>query len=162
MPDKNKKDQGYAIAPECFDVKLEGQSFTINTKEICQITDVGGDMTKVSAQIAFYGKLVGAAEKTRDRLDAAYRSWKSNRMVETMAQDPKLAEWKVKAIVEAKPEFAEFKAKHAEASSWVTSLYWLCRALSHKAEILRSLGATQRSEADATGMTTRTKKEQKT
>jgi hypothetical protein len=158
MAGKGDKGQGMQVALHAFDVKLEGQNLTINTREICLIKDVSSDMEKVSAELAFYGRLTGAAEKSRDRIDAAYRNWKSNQMIAIIGQDPKLAEWKVKAMVEAKDEFAEFKAKHAEMSGVVTSLYWLCRALSHKAEILRSLGATMRSEAETTGAVTRTKK----
>ena len=143
---------------ESFEVQLDGEKITINTKEICSIIDVDKDMREVSAQISFYGKLLGAAEKARDRSDAAYRAWKGNQLGAVVKADPKLAEWKAKAAVEAMPKFAQFKAQAAEYTGWITSLYWLCKSLTHKAEILRTLGATMRSEMAATGMTTKREK----
>jgi len=144
---------------ECFDINIDGQNITVNPMAACQINDLSEGMSKVASEIAFYGSLLGAAEKARDKIDAAYRSWKAQSIVSITTSDPKLSEWKAKAVVEADPQFQAFKQQAAEFSSICSRLYWLCQALKHKAESLRSLGATERTQAAATGMATKEKPE---
>jgi len=140
-----------------IEMNVDGSTITVDPIQLGTIHDVSSEMETIAADIGYYGQLLGAAEKQRDELDARYRSWRAEISNKCLANDPKMAEWKVKSFIEGQPDFLKLKRHAAQIQEWITTLVWVCKALSQKAELLRSMGATERQQYQATNMRTRKK-----
>jgi hypothetical protein len=148
-------DLAEAAAGEEVVIELGDQRFTYNFEELTEIVDVNEGMKGAASQIAYWGNVLSLAEALAEEADASYRGWRAKSISELLSADPKLAEWKAKAEVEASVGFQLHKLAQARANRNVSSLQRLLMGLTHKSELLRSVGARQRAELEATGMTTR-------
>jgi hypothetical protein len=135
-------------------ITVMGEKVDLNTKVDLPIADVSVDMSKVAAQIGWWGSVWAAAEKERMQSEAHYRRWRAGMTNGILDSDPKLAEWKLRARIEADPKFIEFKDALAQAEENVVLAKNQVEAFKAKGNQLQSRGAMQRSELDATGMTT--------
>jgi hypothetical protein len=122
------------------------------------ITDIGGDMDRVAAQISYYGAQAGSATELVSKLDGQFKSWKANTAQEILKAEPKMAEWKTKAIVEGRDEYITFVNKIAAAQRNADALWSVYAGFKAKANMLQSRGAMARDEMGAMGMTTPAKK----
>lgn len=141
------------------EIKIDGSTHVVDPVELGKIHDVSAEMETVASDIAFHGRMLGAAEKQREEIDARYRQWRAEVANKCLANDPKMAEWKVKAFIESQPDFIKLKKFAAQVTEWIVTLNWACKALMQKSELLRSMGAAERQQLQATGMTTRKKKQ---
>lgn len=71
----------------------------------------------LTSEISFYGKLLGALEREKILAEATYRQWRAVMTRSVLAKDPKRAEWKCKADVEADGRFTDLKQRMANAES---------------------------------------------
>lgn len=137
-----------------IEIAIGEETVEIDTEKEAAIHDVSSDMATVSARIAWFGELLAAAEEELVIVDAAYRNWRAKEYTAGLKKDPKIAEWKLKANVEASDAFTNWKEAIGKATYNVTALKNLIKALEEKSPNLRSKGARQRAELDATDMST--------
>lgn len=133
---------------------VSGTTVVVDTETDLEVSfDLGGDMSKVASHMAWWGSVWAEAEAERVRVDAAYRQWRAQKVAKV---DPKgnLAEWRVKAAIEADPEFIKHKNAIARTEGNVTAARSQHDSFGKKANTLQSKGAMARREQDATGMTT--------
>lgn len=123
------------------------------TQEL-SVDDIGGDMDKVAAQIAYYGSMAASAKSLAAKLEAEFKVWKARSIQEILRADPKLAEWKTKALIESRDEYRSFAVQIAEAHHNEESLWAVYNAFRAKVNVLQSRGAMARDEVGATGLHT--------
>ena len=143
--------------PERFvtiDIKVDGEHISAPVVTDLTIEEIGEDMDMVAAQMGYWGNVLAAAEEAKAAVDAAYRSWRGNMGMELLKEDGKLAEWKVKNLTDASPQFLEHKSAIARAQRHVTICDKVFQAFAKKANVLQSRGANERSVMDKTGITT--------
>jgi hypothetical protein len=137
-----------------IDLSINGETVTVDTDSLLVINDVGGDMDVVAAQMGYWATLHASAERERVQADAYYRQWRAESGKALLDEDPKLAEWKVKQLIEENKTFKTLKSALSEAVRNVTIAKGLYDALKTKANMLQSKGAMMRAELDATSMST--------
>jgi hypothetical protein len=128
-----------------------GQDTAIN------VEDLSGEMERIAALIAWYGRVLAAAIRSRDIADDDYRHWRAVFARDHVASNPKDAEHKVKSAIESDRKFITYKRIIRDRGETALRLQKAVDALEIKAEILRSIGANLREEFRATGLTTPTK-----
>jgi len=122
------------------------------------IGDINEDMSQVSAQIAYWGRMWAEAEAEKEVADARYRAWRAKFTKRVLEEGEKLPEWKVKNMIESSKQFLAFKEEYAEAVRNSVMLRAKTDACKAKASLLQSKGAMLRAEFEATGMATRSEK----
>jgi hypothetical protein len=137
-----------------INITIGRSAFAFDTEREAAIHELDEDMDTVSARIAFFGELLASASEEAVNVDAAYRNWRASESLKALQADPKIAEWKVRSEIEASDKFKKFKEAIARAEYNQTSLKTLIRALEEKSPNLRSKGARQRAELEATDMST--------
>lgn len=135
-------------------IKVNGVEVVLDSDVDLAVGDLSGDMDQVAAQMGYVANLWAEAVYEQDCADAYYRQWRAQLTEQILDKDPKLAEWKVKAKIEAHPQFMALKKALAQAESNVINLRSYFDSFSKKANQLQSKGAMSRSELDATGMST--------
>jgi hypothetical protein len=138
-----------------IEIIVDGVVIEVDVDEDTAITDIDEDMGQIASLLGWYGNLVAAAKEHADHLDANYRAWRGRRVTSILAKEPKLAEYKVIARINAERDFLTHKRGQAAADRLIVRLERAWSALDRKASILQSKGALYRSELRATGMTTR-------
>ncbi|MGW8177327.1 MAG: hypothetical protein ACWGQW_00800 [bacterium] len=138
-------------------ITVNGILVELDTDVDLQVGALSGDMDKVASQMGFWGSVWASAVEERTNVDAHYRHWRAKTVEAILAEDPKLAEWKVKAKVEAGADFLKMKAALAISERNVTLAKAVFDSFDKKANQLQSKGAMSRSELDATGMSTPSK-----
>jgi len=116
--------------------------------------DIDQDMDQAAAKIAWAGAMLGMLYEAEEVLDAEYRGWRADEGERILAHSEKLAEYKVKQLIESAAEFVRWKRRTAELHGRIRTLETIVRALSAQADALRSRGANRRAEMRATGITT--------
>lgn len=116
--------------------------------------DLSEEMDKVSSLIAWWASVKAAAIEEQERVDAMYRRWRAQTVLQLLRDEPKLAEWKIKACIEAHDDFMKFKAAVAKAAENVAAADGMMQAYLKKANILQSRGASLRAEKDRTTVRT--------
>jgi len=137
-----------------IEVEVDGQIIEVDVEADLAINDITEDMDSIASLLGWYGNLLGAAKQRVENLDANYRAWRGRRVESILAQDPKLAEYKVNARINADQDFLTHKRGLAAANRVVIRIDRAWSALDRKASILQSKGALMRSELRATGMHT--------
>ena len=127
------------------------------TKDL-MVTDLSEDMSKVAAQIAYYGGQAGSTNALVSKLEVEFKSWKAKTAQEVLKAEPKMAEWKTKAIVEGRDECVTFVNKIAEAQKNADGLWAVYNGFRAKVNMLQSKGAMMREELGATGLQTPARK----
>lgn len=108
--------------------------------------NLSSEMDRVSGQIAFWGSALSSAVRERDVADATYRTWRARAYKAIMERDPKLPEYKIKALCEEHSSFLEHKTRMATAAENVVLCESFKDAFEKKANQLQSRGATKRLE----------------
>lgn len=137
-----------------IDIRVAGIPVSMDVDEALSISDVDSEMDKVSAQVGFWGDVWSSAQEEVTNADAHYRAWRATLTKQLLDEDPKLAEWKVKANIEAHPKFTMWKAAIAQAERNVILARALVDAFDGKRATLQSKGAKLRAEWEATGVHT--------
>lgn len=133
-------------AKNTITVTMGKERLTLNVEADCDSGDLNEDMESIAGTIAWYTQVLAAARKHCDLVEAGYRAWQAKQLKEYIDDDPKVAEWKAKSALNQEPAFMEWKAKQADAWELVNRLDGAVRALTIKADMLRSRGAMIRTE----------------
>jgi hypothetical protein len=138
-----------------IELEIDGQSVTLDVGADLEITDLDEDMDAIAGLLGWYGNVIAAVKESAAIADANYRAWRARRTESILAKDPKLAEYKVRAKIDADPEFLKHKRHQAEVDRLLSRLFKAWHALDRKADILQSKGAVYRAELRSTGMHTK-------
>lgn len=132
---------------------VNGKKVVIEFKQLL-ITDIDDSMKKNSYKIAYWGKVLAEAEREAKQADNYYRHWRG---VEgkKIAEETKIAEWKIKQELESTNEFIKIKDAIAKAQYNVDVLAHFYEALVRQSFILPSKGVRERNEKSSMGMTTK-------
>lgn len=96
--------------------------------------DLEAEMTEVPSLMGLVGELLSDVTDGYQRADAEYRRWRGEQVGSILQGDPKLAEWKVKADVDASPRFLEIKHEIAAMEGDLEFLRWFMEAARVKAQ----------------------------
>jgi hypothetical protein len=138
-----------------IDIKVDGETIRAPIFNDLTIRSIGNEMDSVAAQMGYWGVVLAAASEDFAAADAVYRNWRATTTNALLDADPKLAEWKIKAKIEADSMFLTLKNKIAKAERNVIILEKVVDAYSKKANQLQSRGANMRAEMEKTGIYTR-------
>lgn len=116
--------------------------------------DLSEEMDRVAAQLGYWGAVLADAAGELKKVDAWYRKFRAEVTNEVLSRDPKIAEWKLKARIEATDGFIQHKTAIAMAEKNLRLCEAMVRAFDKKANQLQSKGAKMRTELNAQGMTT--------
>jgi hypothetical protein len=137
-----------------IEMTVDGNPVSIDLDAELEVGDVDRDMNQVAAQMAYWGSIHAAAESERLRTEAYYRNWKAQRREKELEIEPKLAEWKVNAKVQAHPKYMPLWEAQAAATRNSVQARAVFESFKIKANMLQSKGAMMRSELSATDMKT--------
>jgi hypothetical protein len=148
-----------AMSENTITLKVDGVDVTldIGADTAIDVENVSGVMERIAALIAWYGRVLAAAVRSRDIADDDYRHWRAVFARDHVANNPKDAEHKVKSAIESDRKFIAYKRAIRDRGEIALRLQKAVDALEIKAEILRSIGANLREEFRATGLNTPTK-----
>lgn len=119
--------------------------------------DLSDEMSRVGALLAYWGSVTADAIGEMARVDAAYRNFRATAKLAFLEQDPKLAEWKLNAKIEATDGFLQHKSAVALAKKNVRLCEAMVAGYEKKSNQLQSMGAKARAEINAQGIHTPTK-----
>jgi hypothetical protein len=136
------------------EIKVNGIDVKANIREELEIADISDDMNKVASQMAFWGSVWASAEQEAAAAEAYYRKWRAETGKVIAAKNDKLAEWKIRQMLESKEEFHTIKIGMANAAQNIIVAKTLYEAFKTKASMLQSKGAMLRAELDSTSMRT--------
>lgn len=139
---------------DVLSLKVMGEDVELDRTQLL-IADIGEDMDTVSAQVSYFGSLWAEAEREEMAADTYYRAWRAKQGEHLLNADPKLAEWKVRQMIEADPQFQVIKDQLALARRNTIALRGHYEAFKVKASILQSKGAMKRAEMESTGIATK-------
>ena len=114
------------------------------------IVDLDEDMNQAAPLVAWYGRLTAAARQEVDRLEAKVKQARAMKLKGLSEYDPKLAEWKAKAEMEADEGIHGMMGLLARAWYVANTLSAAFEAMKVKADILRSKQAMARAELERT------------
>lgn len=117
------------------------------------IDDIDEAQRTAAQLMAFWASVYGSAEGEKEAADAFYREWRAKATNKILEADPKLAEWKVKAKIEAHKDFRSLKTTLAKAAENVLVARGMFEACSKRANLAQSLGAKARETYRKTGET---------
>ena len=142
-----------------INIKLDGEDVYLDFAPDLTITDISAEMDRVAAEIGWAGEIWGETKRQMIVADAEYRTWRANEARKLLDADPKMPEWKVKAAIESSPGFMIHKKRIADTERNEAVMATVVAAFKHKSEQLRSKGAAKRAELEATGMRTKSDRE---
>jgi len=76
-----------------------------------------GIRATLAADVGTVGGLLADVIEEEECVDAEYRQWRGREFTKILEEDPKLAEWKAKARMEAKDAFLEYKRAAAKLAA---------------------------------------------
>lgn len=126
---------------------VEGEVVELDVRSMA-IVDIDDDMRRVAMLMAYWGAVMGAAERERDETDAFYRRWRAQKTESVLSEEPRLAEFKVRAAVEADDNFLKLKKAHAQCVEAYTTAKSMFEACGRRSNQLQSMGAKQRTELE--------------
>jgi hypothetical protein len=127
------------------EIRVAGQVVKVDVTDL-KIGNVDSDMAQVSAQMAWFGAVYAAAKEQEIVLDSNYRHWRANKAAAILKSEDKLAEWKVKNLIEGDKTFLELKALIAAAAKDTEAAKVMYESFRVKASLLQSKGANMRAE----------------
>lgn len=137
-------------------IQVDGKPVDV-TLDGLLVGDISRDMDRVASVMAYWATVWAAAEQEKIKSDSAYRAWRATFARRILDGDPKLAEWKVKAAIEASPKFNAFKHALATATRNVVLSRGQFESYRVKASVLQSRGAMLRAEGERTDQVTKTR-----
>jgi len=129
-------------------IRVNGIDVEVDTARL-EIRDIDDAQRRSAAEMAFWASVVGAAERERDEADAYYRQWKAKFKVQLLESDPKMADHKLTANIEASAEFYNLKRAIAKATDNYTTASGMYGAWEKRVNLAQSLGARERGEREA-------------
>jgi hypothetical protein len=138
---------------------VNGEVQELDLQEILVIKNPDAEREEAAAQVAWWGAVWAASVETAALADTEYRHWKGVSIRSLIDADPKLAEWRVSAMVESSPEWKELKTRAAAAERYANAAKAVFEAWNTKADILARLirrDDNERYSAPATGRETTT------
>lgn len=124
-------------------ITVDGVRVNADTSELA-INSIDQAQRTSSKMIAFWASVWGAAEGEREAVDARYRQWRAQATKALLDSDPKLAEWKVKANIEAHADFLKLKSALAKAIDNATTARGMWEACIRRSNLAQSVGANKR------------------
>jgi hypothetical protein len=118
---------------------VDGKKATVPFN-LLKINDVDDSMRKIGYETAYWGRLLAKAEREHSLCEIQYRNWRAKETEKLISENNKLAEWKVKTIVESGELFVKFKEAIVNAKFNVNVLERFFQALNNNAFILPSKG----------------------
>lgn len=131
---------------------IDGEDIEIPIISDLTIHDVNDEMDIVAAQIGYWGNVLAAAMEDLAAADAVYRNWRAQCVESYLEDDPRLAEWKIKAKIESDSSFMKYKGDIARCNRNVAALQKIVEGYGKKANLLQSRGANLRTELEKTGI----------
>lgn len=139
------------IQMDYIDILVAGQRVESDIQAELTITHVDKELRVVPAQMNRWAAVWAAAEAEYAQIDAQYRAWRGSMVEAILSGDPKRAEWKVRAEIEADPQFMKFKNALALALRNKTRSHAIFQSFETKARLLQTKGANARAELSKTG-----------
>lgn len=127
------------VAGQTVKVKTHGGSELVNK-------DISDAMERVSPMIAWWSSVKAAAIQEYEQADAVYRQWRARAALEILNKNEKLAEWKVRTMIDALPDFFRYKKAISLAKENIELAGGMVKAFEKRANILQSRGANLRAE----------------
>ena len=124
----------------------------LDTKSLEPSADLDSDAGSVASQVGLVGEILAVTTERLESADAKYRQWRATKAGTILHSDPKLAEWKVKAKVEADPGFMTHKNAIASLTGDLEFLRVYLSGLKTKASMIRGRIELTRSEWDGTSL----------
>lgn len=137
-----------------IEIKVNGVVVKADIRDELEIVDINDDMNKVASQIAYWGSVWASAEQEAAAIEAYYRKWRADKGKAISERSDKLAEWKIRQMLESDGKFHAIKISLAEASRNVIIAKTMYESFRTKASMLQSKGAMLRAELDSTSMRT--------
>lgn len=138
---KVKTGSAKSITQALVRVAFAGESHVVDVDKLCRVA-IGAEVAigdrAVKALVEF-GHLRARAMAHQTAIEASYRSFKANVKKGLLAQDPKVAEWKVDTVVEASEEYTELMEKRADALQAVETLNAVYDAIWHTAAMAKAM-----------------------
>ncbi len=117
-------------------VGSESKTFSFNLDEL----SIGlGDVFEIAGAIGDVSVALAAKMGELAISESEYRQWRAIISNAALEENPKLAEWKVKAQIELDANFLHYKAKLAELVSEVEELKGLQSALRYKGKLVDAI-----------------------
>ena len=137
-------------------IEVDGREVTLDIEADTASVNLDEDMVEIAPQIAWYGRLLAAARHRTDLIESNIKRYKAIATQDIQSKaGGKLAEWKVRAEVDALPALNDLRQELAQAWEVANRLDSASNALKVKAEMLRSRGAMMRAEWGSTSMVTK-------
>jgi len=139
-------------------IKVDGQEIEVivlgEGARLPISSNISREMDRVAAEMAYWGSVLAEAEAEQIMVDAFYRKFRAEMKEAILKKDPKLADWKINARIEASSGFLQHKKAISQAQKNVSLCSNMVKSYAVKANILPSKGAHMRSEIGAQGMRT--------
>lgn len=91
-----------------FELDIDGEKVVMNEDDLL-IKDASSEAPSASAAIFYWGSVVAALRAKLETAKADYRRLAATARIDSLAREPKLAEWKVAAAFEASDIFRTAK-----------------------------------------------------
>lgn len=135
-------------------IVVNGHEVEIDVDIDLSIANLDIDMDRVASQMGFWGSVWSASIEEKIFAKAHYKHWRAKMTELFLSKEPKLAEWKVRAKIEATEEYLKFKRSLSIAEKNTMIAKTQFESFDKKANQLQSKGAMSRSEIGAIGMNT--------
>lgn len=136
-------------------IKVNGVSVDLDVRRDLVISSIDEAQRNVASEMGWWASVWAAAVEEYESAEAYYRQWRARKQEAVLSAEPKLAEYKVKAAIEADDNFYKLKRALAKAKENVVLAENTFKSFDKKANLAQSLGAKKRSELGATGRVTR-------
>jgi len=121
---------------------------TVNCRGHLKFAGLEQELRDLPQVIGYIGRLHAEAKANIERVDKARRQFRAREAQKILKGNPKAAEWRVKADIEASAKWGSLKEELARAVRDEATLYSLYFSLQKKADLLQSLSANTRTEAE--------------
>lgn len=141
--------------PKKVNFKVDGKLVTLDFAEDLGIFDLNKEQKEIAGKMAYWGAVWGSAEGEKIKTEAQYRRWRAELTTRILEKDPKLAEWKVRSLIESDDKFLMYKEAISRAEEQVITCRSLFDSYKKKANQLQSQGAFERASFNATKIRTK-------
>jgi hypothetical protein len=113
-------------------IVIVGETIEVDINEELRNVD------EIPNRIGYWGSILSLAIAEKMKADVYYRQWRAISVNGILNGQPKLAEWKVKAIIESSTDFVEYKDRISSATYNVTFVKSMLEALVEKLHLTQS------------------------
>ena len=141
------------IGYERFVAVLDGVKYDEDVVDQLRVFDPDAELNEVAAMIGRWALIVGASFKAFRKAEATYRHERSKLVVEYLAKDPKMAEWKVMAGVRGDKRYIGASDDVSRSEGVMESAKRIYDAFQAKSRALQTRSANERAELGPTTST---------